>query len=53
MRERVRAVGSFLVGTGRGQPEGGAPIDSGWNLCSNEKLGIRNEGGGFAAIFRL
>ena len=49
MRERVRAVGSFLVGTGRGQPVGGAPLDFEWKLCSNEELGIRNEGGGFAA----
>ena len=37
------------MGTGRGQPVGGVPLDFGWKLCSNEKLGIRNEGGGFAA----
>ena len=45
----MRAVGSFFAGTGRGQPVGGAPLDSGWKLCSNEELGIRNESGGFAA----
>ena len=27
----------------------GAPLDSGWKLCSNEELGVRSEGGGFAA----
>ena len=37
------------MGTGRGQPVGGAPLDFEWKLCSNEELGIRNEGGGFAA----
>ena len=27
--------------TGRGQPVGGAPLDSGWKLCSSEELGMK------------
>ena len=29
------------MGTGRDQPVGGAPLDSGWKLCSNEELGMK------------
>ena len=41
MRERVRAVGSFLWERGGVSPWGGAPFDSGWKLCSNEELGVK------------